>query len=155
MTINEYRELSGKTNKRQPDGKARHQREQQRAAEFVLYCRLYDVPEPVREYVFCTERNWRADFAWPEHKLILESNGGGGYESGMVGGHRSGKACKAEYERQCIAVLLGWRILVVTPDLLKTRLTMNLIRQAMGLDPLDLERCFFPDVRKTFTPPKP
>lgn len=155
MTIEQYRALTAKPARPAVDGKARHKREQARAAEFLMYCRVYDVPEPEREYKFCAGRDWRADFAWPEHRIILESNGGGGAESGFTGGHRSGAACKAEYERNSVAALLGWRLFIVTPDLLMSPQTVAMLRQAMGLDPLDLERCFFFGVRKTFIPPTP
>ena len=38
--------------------------------------RAVGLPPPVTEYRFHPERRWRADFAWPEKKLLVEVDGG-------------------------------------------------------------------------------
>lgn len=50
--------------------------------ERTAYQQIVDagLPEPVREFRFHPVRGWRADFAWPEHKLLLEIEGGFGYK---------------------------------------------------------------------------
>ena len=34
------------------------------------------IPEPVREYKFHPTRRWRIDYAWPDHRLAVEIEGG-------------------------------------------------------------------------------
>ena len=34
------------------------------------------LPEPVREFKFHPTRRWRFDFAWPDHKVAAEVEGG-------------------------------------------------------------------------------
>ena len=36
-----------------------------------LQCRALGLPEPELEFYFARPRKFRADFAWPDHKLIL------------------------------------------------------------------------------------
>ena len=35
-----------------------------------------NLPAPVPEFRFHPERKWRFDFAWPEHKIAVEQEGG-------------------------------------------------------------------------------
>ena len=35
-----------------------------------------DQPEPVTEFVFAPPRKWRADFAWPDQRVLVEIEGG-------------------------------------------------------------------------------
>jgi very-short-patch-repair endonuclease len=62
-----------------------------------------------QEYKFDPERNYRADLAIPDARLLFECDGGA-----FRGGHRRGRALEADYERQNRAVLAGWRILRFT-----------------------------------------
>src|ERR1044072_3735597 len=42
----------------------------------LAFFKDYSLPEPLPEYRFHPTRKWRFDFAWPEHKLALEIQGG-------------------------------------------------------------------------------
>ena len=37
--------------------------------------RAAGLPEPEREYRFHEKRRYRADFAWPDHRLLVEGEG--------------------------------------------------------------------------------
>lgn len=78
---------------------------------FGLLCRAHGLPEPVREYVFAPPRKFRADWAWPLEKVIVEQNGG----IWRKGGHSSGRGLLRDYEKLNLAQVLGWRYLVYTP----------------------------------------
>jgi very-short-patch-repair endonuclease len=45
-------------------------------AMLALHIRAVGLPEPKREYRFYPKRMWRADFAWPNEKLLVEYEGG-------------------------------------------------------------------------------
>jgi very-short-patch-repair endonuclease len=70
------------------------------------------MPQPEREYRFHPDRRWRFDFAWPDNLLAVEVEGGGFVQ----GRHTRGAGLAADCEKYNTAVLLGWRVLRVTPD---------------------------------------
>lgn len=125
----------------------RKAKEQKQAADFVAYCRASGVPAPVREYHFCDGRQWRADFAWPEQMIILEVQGG----AFVNGGHTRGPAYVKEMERTNTAALLGWRMFFTTPKNLMTELTMRMLKQALGLHPVEPSLIAIPKPKKQRT----
>lgn len=74
-------------------------------ARFALQLRAAKLPPCVREYVFHQERNWRFDFAWPERKIAVETEG-------KV--HTINAQHERDAEKFCNAVIAGWRVLRVT-----------------------------------------
>jgi very-short-patch-repair endonuclease len=69
------------------------------------------LPEPIPELRFSMPRRWRFDLAWPEHLLAVEIDGGG-YVNGR---HSRGKGMDNDCEKFAIAMIMGWRVLRVTP----------------------------------------
>lgn len=117
--------------------KANKKAERKNAHFFKLYCEAEGLPAPELEFAFCQFRNWRADFAWPEHRLILEVQGGH-----WTKGHGMGSNARGDMERQAYATLAGWRMLYVMPEQLITKRTINLVKHALGVEELDLKRLF-------------
>jgi very-short-patch-repair endonuclease len=68
-----------------------------------------------REYRFCKDRMWRADFAWPEHMLLVECEGGifvRAQRNGQdYGWHQSVERMLGDMEKYNAATLLGYRVL--------------------------------------------
>jgi len=58
------------------------------------------------EYRFYADRNWRADIAILDSRILIECDGGM-----WTGGHKRGKALEDDYDKQNVAQMLGWRIL--------------------------------------------
>jgi very-short-patch-repair endonuclease len=85
------------------------------------------LPEPVREFRFHPTRRWRFDLAWPGHMLAIEIDGG----IWSRGRHTRG----AGYRRDCIklneALILGWRVLRVTPDMVMDGTALEYIMHAL------------------------
>ena len=82
-----------------------------------LYRLLSDagLPLPLTEYRFYPSRKWRADYCWPEEKVILEVEGGV-----WVGGrHTRGKGFLNDMEKYNQAVVLGYRLLRCTPGMIE------------------------------------
>lgn len=88
------------------------------------FCRLFGLPVPTAEYRFCPERRWRADYAWVEQKVILEVEGG----VWTRGRHTRGAGFLGDLEKYNWATIMGYRLLRVTPQTLRTAATAEMIR---------------------------
>jgi very-short-patch-repair endonuclease len=75
--------------------------------QFALQLRALKLPEPVREFVFAKPRRWRADFAWPELKVLVEVEGG----TWVNGRHNRGAGFEADLIKYNAAALLGYAVL--------------------------------------------
>lgn len=94
-----------------------------------LLLRAYQLPTPEREYRFAPERRWRADFAWPAHKLLLEVQGG----AWTNGRHNRAASYINEMERHNAATILGWRVLYCTPEQVRKGIVAAWLVQAIAV----------------------
>lgn len=96
-------------------------------AELAQQVQFAGLPAPVREHRFHPVRRWRLDLAWPDHKLAVEIDGG----IWSQGRHTRGDG----YRRDCVkgneAILLGWRVLHFTPDMVSDGSAIQYIEFAM------------------------
>lgn len=69
------------------------------------------LPEPVKEYRFHPTRRWRFDWAWPDHKVALEVEGG----AYINGRHTRGAGFIHDMQKYNEAALHGWLLIRVTP----------------------------------------
>jgi hypothetical protein len=87
-----------------------------------------DLPAPVEQYHFAAPwRNWRADYAWPAARLLVELDGMA-WQAG--GGHHN---TDEDRFRNNSAAALGWRMLHFTSRALRTDPAecMALLRRAL------------------------
>lgn len=101
-------------------------RKQTAVDELRWQIRAAGIPPAETEYRFHPERAWRFDFAWPADRLAVEVEGGVSHAPVRS---RSGKTIRGHhvhpegYESDCIkynaALLLGWRVIRVTPAMVK------------------------------------
>lgn len=70
--------------------------------------KLFGLPLPERQFMFHPERKWRADFAWPDRKIMIEVQGGIFMRGG--GGHNRGAGIEGDHEKHNEAVRLGWYV---------------------------------------------
>ena len=96
-------------------------------AELALQIRALGLPEPVREYPAITGRKFRFDFAWLEHRLLVEVNGG----TYTKGAHSTGLGIARDYEKANLAQLAGWRVLMFDGKAVKSGEAVEVIRQAL------------------------
>jgi len=99
-----------------------------RYAAFPDFCERMGLPRPVAEHRFHPVRQWRMDFAWSEHRVYLEINGG----IWTNGRHSRGAAMLLEWEKINTASGLGWRQLLCQPKDLMTTATADFIRAALN-----------------------
>jgi very-short-patch-repair endonuclease len=93
------------------------------------------LPRPKRQYHFAAEweppRKWAADFAWPDHKLILEVDGGMFIE----GRHNRGTGYTNDRERDNETVCHGWRILRCTSEQVESLAALGWVERALKARP--------------------
>ena len=91
-------------------------------AAFLFYWRLLapDAPGPVREHKFC-DRLYRFDFAWLEHLVAVECEGGTWLQTET--GRSAGHAHPGRFEKDCIkynrATADGWHVFRCTAGMLE------------------------------------
>jgi very-short-patch-repair endonuclease len=73
-------------------------------------------------------RLWRADFCWPDHKLIVEFEGG----VFIRGRHTRGKPFEADCIKYNTATLMGYRVLRFTERHVTSGYAILTIKAALG-----------------------
>ena len=87
---------------------------------FALHCRAERL-QVEREYCFHSERKWRFDFAFPSEKIAVEIEGG----VFKYGGHSRGKGYEKDCEKYNSAVIMGWRVLRYSTDMVLAGTAIN------------------------------
>lgn len=79
---------------------------------------IYGIPTPQPEYQFHPDRKFRFDWAWPDHKIAVEQEGGIWRRGilGAAGAHSRPQAILRDLEKYNIAAKLGWRVFRFTPQ---------------------------------------
>jgi len=76
-------------------------------------------------------RLFRWDFAFPEHKLMVEVHGGIWRAKGA---HNTGTAIKRDAEKGAYAAGMGWRTFAVTGDQIDNGKAIEWIKTALGVE---------------------
>lgn len=79
----------------------------------AFHMQVVGLPDPVREFKFHPKRQWRADFAWPEYKVIVEVQGGIWMKPTSRGhgkGHAHPKRIRQDCEKSNEAQIMGWLV---------------------------------------------
>jgi len=108
----------------EPKKVVRTKRETPDATSFFVAAGL---PAPVREHRFHTTRKWRFDYAFLQSRVALEVEGG----IWTGGRHTSGAGFQKDMEKYNAAALAGWRVFRVTPSGLRSRLTVEMLLEAI------------------------
>lgn len=87
------------------------------------------LPVPLREHLFYEGRRFRFDFAWPDHQVAAEVDGGTYTNGRHTRGHGYAKDC----EKNNLAVLSGWRVLRFTAADVENGSALNVIHNALRL----------------------
>ncbi len=94
---------------------------------FAAICVAEGLGEPVEEFRFCPHRKWRADYAWPEKKVLLEIEGG----VWLSGRHNRAGGFLKDIEKYNEAACLGYRIIRCTPKEMETGSIIATLKRAM------------------------
>jgi hypothetical protein len=113
-----------------------------------------EIPPFEREYRFHPTRMWRFDFAWPEHMLALEIEGGA-YGRPVIchncgarvmrrlkdgrnimiregGRHTSGKGFEKDLEKYGEAAVLGWRVIRINDKMIERKTGEDMVKRAIN-----------------------
>ncbi len=86
------------------------------------------LPEPELEYEdWHPTKGYRFDFAWKEYRVAVEKQGGGHTK----GRHHRQKGYEDDCRRMAEAVILGWRVLYVTPEMIGSGEALTLIKRLL------------------------
>lgn len=99
------------------------------AVEFGLLLRSQGLA-PTPEFRFAPPRRWRFDFAWPEHRVAVEVDGG----AWTGGRHVHPQGFARDHEKLNAAVMQGWRVLRFTPQMLDEVDAVSMVRQLLSLE---------------------
>lgn len=99
--------------------------------ELILLNRiqLAGLPAPEKQFKFCPTRQWAADFAFQNARLLVECDGG----AYVQGRHTRGKGFEDDCEKLSTAAAMGWRVIRVTRKHIESGLAVTLIARALGL----------------------
>ncbi|WP_263079249.1 endonuclease domain-containing protein [Endozoicomonas sp. Mp262] len=96
-------------------------------AALLHQIRAAKLPEPKREYRFHSKRLWRADFAYPKLKILIEVQGG----VWVNGGHSRGSGQNKDFEKFNAAQLEGWSVYQFTTNHIRTGMALEVIDSAI------------------------
>ena len=95
-----------------------------------IRCRCHELVAPAQwKAHVATNRQWRADYAWPDARVALEVEGG----VWSRGKHGRGSGIVKDMEKGNGYAVRGWRVLRVTPTQLADPETADLVKRALGL----------------------
>ena len=94
-------------------------------AQHIQYAGL---PTPEREYRFAPPRRYRADFAYPSERLLIEVEGG----TWTNGAHVRGGHYQSDCEKYNLAAKLGYRVLRFTSNMIKDGSALMTIEEALN-----------------------
>jgi very-short-patch-repair endonuclease len=97
-------------------------------AQFLSQLKMAGIPAPEAEVRFHPVRKWRFDFCWPSEKLAVEYQGGIYYGNAS---HSSIGNMKRDCEKFSEAVALGWRVMPINADLVRSGRALQLVEMAL------------------------
>lgn len=107
-----------------------------------------DLPAPKRHYRFHPVRQWEADFCWPNHKIIVEVEGG----TWIGGRHVNPIGFAKDCEKYNTATVMGFQVLRFVGKMIEDYTAINTIKAAFsvcGDDSSDKRQLDLPTVRQT------
>ncbi len=100
--------------------------------------RLSGLPEPLREYTFHVNRQWRFDFSWRDGGNLVACEVEGGIWMQTATGRSKGHAHPLRFESDCEkyneAALYGWTIIRVTPAMIRDGRALDWLERALFVD---------------------
>jgi very-short-patch-repair endonuclease len=118
--------------------KLKRSRNERFERELAFQIRAHKMPQPAEQYRWATElenengrpRQFRADFAWPQFRLLIEVQGGVWRPGG--GAHSHPSNIERDIDKQQCAVLLSWFVLPVTTDEVKNGKAIAMIERVLA-----------------------
>lgn len=94
---------------------------------FALHCMAIGL-HPQREYRFCPDRRWRADFVFETEQIIVEIEGG----TWSNGRHSRGAGMETDMKKYNRATIMGYRVLRYTTAMVQSGEAIDDVMEIMG-----------------------
>ena len=94
---------------------------------FLLHCKAYNLA-PEREYAFEPDEKYRADFAWPHHKVLVEIEGG----TRINGRHNRHDGFERDARKYNLAALHEWLVFRFTSEMVTSGEAIDVVRKALA-----------------------
>jgi very-short-patch-repair endonuclease len=91
------------------------------------HIKLVGLPTPEREYRFAPPRRYRADFAYPERKILVEVQGG----IYTRGAHSRGIGLERDYEKLNLAQLLGYKVFQFSRKMIESGEAISILEKSL------------------------
>ena len=91
------------------------------------HIKLVGLPLPEREYRFAPPRRYRADFAYPEQKILVEVQGG----IYTRGAHSRGTGLERDYEKINLAQLNGFMVFQFSRKMIESGEAITVLEKAL------------------------
>lgn len=91
-------------------------------------CQLAGLPKPEPEYRFARPRRWRFDWAFVGGESLAVEIEGGAWTQGR---HTRGKGFENDLEKYFEAMVRGWRVLRVTPEMVRNGRALGWIERLL------------------------
>lgn len=105
-------------------------------AEFLRQLHLAGLPLPNRgagcewpELVFAPPRRWRFDWAYSAQRVAVEYQGGN--YTGAIGGHKTIKGLRNDYEKFTEAALRGWLLILIDSESVRDGRAVTWVERAL------------------------
>jgi len=108
--------------------KARAAVSNSRNADLLMQIKAVGLPVPDREFRFHPVRRWRADFAWPDQKILVEVDGG----VYVQGRHTRGRGFEEDMRKLNAAAVLGYRVLRFSTGMVKNGEALATLEDVLG-----------------------
>jgi len=97
---------------------------------------LAGLPEPIKEYRFHANRQWRFDFCWRPQLVACEIEGGIWLQTktGRSKGHAHPERFESDCEKYNEAALYGWLLIRVTPAMIRDGRALDWLERALVID---------------------
>ena len=89
--------------------------------------KMAGLAEPIREFTAIPGRKYRFDFAWPNHLLLCEVQGG----TWGQGAHSSGAGISRDCEKTILAQQLGYKVFPVTSEQIRQGQALRWLQAAL------------------------
>ena len=92
---------------------------------FETQVKQHSLPDPIREFPFALQcgRKFRFDFAWLDAKIAVEIQGA----TYRKGAHSTGTGLARDFEKNNLAVSLGWRVLYFDSKMIHDGRAVNFV----------------------------
>ena len=93
--------------------------------QFAIQCAMSGLPDHEAEFVAIPGRKFRFDFAWTDHRLLVELHGA----TWTKGRHTRGGGFRRDREKMRLAQALGWTVYEFTSEDINDSTAINSVRE--------------------------